>query len=94
LEQQDLAAGARGAEVRGHLDAVPPRHVDVDQRDVGSEAHGGLHHEIAPVHPAEHLEVRLDAEQGCEGLGHEVHVLGDEDAQRRGHDPCSRAAGT
>ena len=62
----------------GGADAVEPRHLDVEQRDVGAVLEHGRDDVVPGRHLGDDLEVGLQAEQGRERAPHQRLVVGEQ----------------
>jgi hypothetical protein len=75
-EDEDPAVGKLLAQPRRGFDAVHPRHLDVEQGDVGPGLQGGGNDLVAGGDLGDHLEVGLEGQQCGERAAHHMLVLG------------------
>src|SRR5919198_205382 len=82
-QDQDLAAGHLRPQLRGGLQAVDPRHLDVEQRDVRARVARRREHLVAARDLRDDLDVGLEREQPGQGSAHHRLVLGQQHADHR-----------
>src|SRR5262249_16227806 len=79
-DDEPLARRQRGAQGRRRRDAVQPRHLHVEQGDVGADLTGLLDHFVAPAHLGHDLQIGFQVQQRGQSTPHQCLVVGEQQA--------------